>query len=86
MSEEKAIYEVETDDQTGAGGKTPPPVMTVDQVAAYLQVGDRSIYNMAAAGEIPAVKVAGQWRFVKSEIDRWLSDLARKNLKGADNG
>lgn len=69
----------------GAGAKTPP-VMTVDQVAAYLQVSERSIYNMAAAGEIPAAKVAGQWRFLKAEVDRWLGDLARRNLKAVDNG
>lgn len=87
MSEERVTYEIETGDQVvaGAGGKTPP-VMTVDQVAAYLQVSERSIYNMAAAGEIPAAKVAGQWRFLKGEVDRWLGDLARSNLKAGDNG
>lgn len=59
--------------------KGPLDVMTVDQVAAYLQVGARSIYNMAAAGEIPAAKVAGQWRFYRPEVDRWLVELSRAN-------
>ena len=49
-----------------------PPVMTVDQVAAYLQVSKRTVYNMAAAGELPGAKVGDQWRFYRPEIDRWL--------------
>ncbi len=57
-----------------------PPVMNVDQVAAYLQVGKRTIYTMAAAGEMPAAKVGEQWRFYRPEIDRWLIRLTRANV------
>ena len=59
---------------------TFPPVMTVDQVAAYLQVSKRTVYNMAAAGELPAAKVGDQWRFYRPEIDRWLRVLSRANV------
>ena len=59
-------------------------VMTVDEVADYLQVGNRSIYNMAVAGEIPAAKVAGQWRFKKTEVDAWLIVLSRREYSGPD--
>lgn len=57
-----------------------PPVMTVDQVAAYLQVSKRTVYNMAAAGDLPAAKVGDQWRFYRPEIDRWLMVLSRQNV------
>lgn len=57
-----------------------PPVMTVDQVAAYLQVSKRTVYNMAAAGELPAAKVGDQWRFYRPEVDRWLMVLSRQNV------
>ena len=57
-----------------------PPVMTVDQVAAYLQVSKRTVYNMAAAGELPAAKVGDQWRFYRPEVDRWLMVLSRANV------
>lgn len=57
-----------------------PPVMTVDQVAAYLQVSKRTVYNMAAAGDLPAAKVGDQWRFYRPEIDRWLMVLSRHNV------
>lgn len=63
--------------------KTPdpfPPVMNVAQIAAYLQVSTRTVYSMAAAGEIPAAKVGDQWRFLRPEIDRWLAMLSRKTV------
>lgn len=70
-------------DDDAPAGAAFPPVMTVEQVAAYLQVGDRSVYKMAQDGEIPAVKLAGQWRFYKPEIDRWLARLSREHVGDA---
>ncbi len=67
---------------TGSTPSTLPEVMTVKDLAAYLQVSERSIYNMAAAHELPAARVANQWRFKKSEIDRWLEDLSRREYTG----
>ena len=47
-------------------------VMTLDEVAEYLQVSQKSILRMAQAGKIPAAKVASQWRFMRSVVDDWL--------------
>lgn len=81
--EDRSPYIVETEE----GEVETPPVMTVDQVADYLQLSNRTIYNLAAAGEIPAAKITGQWRFLKTAIDRWLDDLSTANVKEtADNG
>jgi len=33
--------------------------MTVKQLADYLQIDEQTVYRMARAGKIPAVKVAG---------------------------
>lgn len=60
---------------------SPPEVMTVDDLAAYLQVSKRSVYNMASAGEVPAVKIAGQWRFFKPTVDRWLEEQSKLTLE-----
>lgn len=57
-----------------------PQVMTVDQVAAFLQVSRRTIYSMALAGTMPAAKVGDQWRFYRPEIERWLTRLSRTNI------
>jgi len=50
---------------------------TVKEVAEYLQLDEHTIYRMARKGEIPAYKVAGQWRFKKKMIEEWLE----QNLK-----
>ena len=47
-------------------------VMTLEEVAEYLQVSQKSILRMAQTGKIPAAKVASQWRFMRSVIDDWL--------------
>ncbi|WP_408033341.1 helix-turn-helix domain-containing protein, partial [Thermodesulfatator autotrophicus] len=46
--------------------------MTVKEVAEYLQLDEHTIYRMARKGEIPAYKVAGQWRFKRELIEEWL--------------
>lgn len=66
-------------------GETPT-VMTVEDLAAYLQVSPKSVYKMAQAHEVPAAKVAGQWRFYRPMIDRWLLALSRQDYQGPDLG
>ena len=48
-------------------------VMTLTEVAEYLQLAERTVLRMAQRGEIPAAKVASQWRFIRSVIRDWLA-------------
>ncbi len=47
-------------------------LMTIDEVARYLRVKRRTIYEWLKKGKIPAIKTVGQWRFKKEKIDAWL--------------
>lgn len=47
-------------------------LMTIDDLAGYLQVTRRTIYEWLKQNKIPAVKLVGQWRFKKDKIDAWL--------------
>ena len=47
-------------------------VLKIKDLAALLKVGIKTIYSMAQAGELPAFKVRGQWRFFKKDIDEWI--------------
>ena len=47
-------------------------IFTLDEVAAYLKVGKRTVYRLAAGRKIPAFKVGGTWRFRRQEIDLWI--------------
>jgi len=44
-------------------------IMTVEEVASYLKVTERSIYTLLSRQEIPAFKVGGTWRFRRDEIE-----------------
>jgi PTS system nitrogen regulatory IIA component len=46
--------------------------MTLAEMADYLNVARRSLVKMAERGDIPATKVASQWRFMRSVVDDWL--------------
>ena len=48
-------------------------ILTLDEVAAYLKAGKRTVYRLAANGEIPAFKLGGTWRFRRSDLDRWIA-------------
>jgi excisionase family DNA binding protein len=54
-------------------------ILTLDEVAAYLKAGKRTVYRLAASGEIPAFKLGGTWRFRRSELDRWIAASINEN-------
>lgn len=54
----------------------PPRVMTLEEVAVYLGFAPATIRRLLRDREIPAAKVAGQWRFLTADVDRWLEGLA----------
>jgi len=53
---------------------TDDDILTLEEVAKYLRVSERTIYDCAQKGEIPAGKIRTAWRFKKSEIDKWVND------------
>jgi excisionase family DNA binding protein len=50
----------------------PMGMLTSRDLQDMLQVDRSTIYRMAEAGTIPAVKVGRQWRFPGAAIERWL--------------
>ncbi|GHU61592.1 PTS fructose transporter subunit IIA [Spirochaetia bacterium] len=49
-------------------------ILTIDEVAKYLRVSERTVYDWAQKGEIPSGKIGTVWRFKKSEIEKWVND------------
>lgn len=48
--------------------------MTVRQVAELLQLSEHQVYRLANCKEIPAKKLGGSWRFLRSHILKFLED------------
>ena len=64
---------------SGKRRPTPPPdVMTIDDLASYLQVSKSSLYKLAQSGKVPGQKVGKHWRFHRGTVDRWL-DVREKD-------
>lgn len=53
-----------------------PALLTVSELASYLHIHPKSIYEMAARGELPCVRIGARIRFDPRDLDRWVS--ARK--------
>ncbi len=47
-------------------------LLTLEELAKYLKISKHTLYKMLEKRKIPAFKVANQWRFKKSDIDKWL--------------
>lgn len=50
-----------------------PEVMTIDDLAEYLQVSKSSLYKLVQGGKVPGQKVGKHWRFSRAVIERWLA-------------
>jgi len=48
-------------------------LLTPQEMAKYLKLNHTTIIRKAHKGEIPAIKIGKQFRFDKSQIDKWLT-------------
>ncbi len=71
--------------------KTKAPsgeILTVSEVAAYLNVHTSTVYRLLTRGRIPAFKVGSDWRFSRTRLKEWIDDQydqpfsAKKRRKG----
>lgn len=47
-------------------------MLTAKEMQSLLQVDRSTIYRMAEAGRLPAIKVGKQWRFPADQVNSWL--------------
>lgn len=62
------------------------PAMTVRDVAAYLNVNEKTVYRLAQRGELPGFKVAGAWRFQRNDLEEWIRERKQKGAFEGANG
>ncbi len=49
-------------------------ILTIKEASSYLQIGTRSLYQLAKDGKIPAKKVLNKWRFEKESLREWIRE------------
>ena len=67
-----------TDDRVTVGHAdfrpfSPPDVLTVDELAAWLQTDVETVTKLADDGELPGRKLGDEWRFARDAVLDWLA-------------
>ena len=53
-------------------------IMTIEEVANYLRVSERTVYDWAQKGQLPGGKLGTTWRFKRSDIESWVNEQLSK--------
>ncbi|SFC49805.1 DNA binding domain-containing protein, excisionase family [Marinospirillum celere] len=56
------------------------PYMTVREVATYLHLNEKKVYQLASDGHLPATKVTGKWLFPRKLVDQWLMESSHHGV------
>ena len=59
----------------------PSQIMTVDEIAEYLQLHPLTVRRLAREREIPVFKLGRQWRAKRELLDQWLEQRSMENMK-----
>ena len=51
--------------------------LTTREVAKYLRLNQKKVYDLVSKGEIPSARISGKWLFPKHLIDRWIDASTR---------
>jgi len=70
---------------TSANGTlaAPTEVLTLAEAAAYLRVSEDDVVHAARSDDLVGRQIGGQWRFLKSNLEQWLSTPNKGNQNEA---
>ena len=62
-----------------------PRFLTLDDVAAYLNVSVPQVYALVRSGELPAMKIGGRgvWRVDRSKLETYIEELHQETHQWA---
>src|SRR5437588_5769251 len=63
----------EPEPQSAAVNGPPGEVLTLAEAAAYLRLPEKDVIAAASTQGLPGRLVGGEWRFLKTAIQQWLS-------------
>ncbi len=58
--------------------KSIPKVLTLSEVSDYLNVSPVTIYRLLRRRQIPAFRLAGNWRFNIEDLTLWIESQSNK--------
>jgi excisionase family DNA binding protein len=60
-----------------------PDVLTLEQLAEFLQVDEKTVRSLAAKGELPGRRLGRDWRFSRRAVLDWLAAPDRPRRRAA---
>ncbi|MDR0716814.1 MAG: helix-turn-helix domain-containing protein [Azoarcus sp.] len=58
-------------------------ILTIDEAAAHLKAGKRTVYRrLVASGRLPVFKLGEMWRFRRGDLEQWIGKAALGNDDG----
>jgi excisionase family DNA binding protein len=54
-----------------------PEIMTITQVAEYLQISEITTYKLVNEGQIPGFKIGRHWRVKKADLADFIERLKK---------
>jgi len=58
--------------------------LTLQDLSELLRIKERTLYQWAQQGKLPAFKLGNQWRFDRQEIDIWIEEQKRNTPRRRD--
>lgn len=49
-------------------------LLTTKEIAAYLKINEKKVYQLIQEGKIPCTRAVGKWLFPLKQINRWLEE------------
>ncbi|MCG7543534.1 helix-turn-helix domain-containing protein [Pseudoalteromonas sp. MM17-2] len=49
-------------------------ILTIQEVATYLKLNEKTAYRLASEGKLPGFKVGGSWRFKRDDLEKWIEE------------
>lgn len=57
-------------------------IITIKELAAFLKVKTKTLYQWAELGQIPSLKLNGSLRFDHDDIMKWIAACKREPVSG----
>ena len=61
-------------------------IMTIEEVATYLRVSERTVYDWAQKGDLPGGKLGTTWRFKRDDVENWVNSRLSKPTNPVPKG
>ncbi len=59
------------------GGHMEKEIMTIAQVAEYLQLSEMTTYKLVQEGKLPGFKIGRHWRIKRDDLDEFIEKLKK---------